>query len=136
MGINVRKTPNWGKYTKRLKKTNDALYSITEGVIVGIIKRTTNANDKDGKLFKRYTTEYGKRKGTHKVTLVDKGTMLNSISRKKIKNGVKLYFPNATEARKAYHNHKTYGRKFFGIDKKQKEHIKTRLGKFIVKTTR
>ena len=62
--------------------------------------------------------------------------MLHSIDRKKIKNGIKIYFPNANEAKKAFHNHKTFKREFFGIDKKQKEHIKTRLRKFIVKTTR
>ncbi len=136
MGINVRKTPNWGKYTKRLKKTNDALYSITEGVIVGIIKRTQSGKDEKLKSFRPYTSAYARRKGERKVTLTDRGTMLQSIDRKIIKNGVRLYFPNATEAKKAYHNHKTYKRNFFGIDKKQKEHIKTRLGKFIVKTTR
>lgn len=133
MGIKINKTPNFGKYRKRLKKTDDALYSVAEGVIVGIINRTQSGKDKNSKGFKPYSKAYGK---TGRVNLTDKGSMLQSIDRKKIKNGVRLYFGNTNENRKAHGNQVKYGRKFFGIDKKQKEHIKTRLGKFIVKTTR
>ena len=131
MGIKVTKTPNWGKYKKRLKKTNEALYSVSESIIVGIIKRTQSGKDKNKKGFKGYSKGYGK---TGTVNLTDTGTMLHAINRKKIKGGVKLYFPNTNENKKAHGNQVKYGRKFFGLDKTQKELIKRKLGKFIVKT--
>jgi len=131
MGIKVTKTPKWGKYKKRLKKTDDALYSVSESIIVGIINRTQSGKDKNKKGFKGYSKSYGK-SGT--VNLTDAGTMLHSIDRKKIKGGIKLYFPNTNEARKAHGNQIKYGRKFFGIDKGQMKLIKRKLGKYIVKT--
>jgi ABC-type phosphate transport system ATPase subunit len=131
VGIKVTKTPKWGKYKKRLKKTDDALYSVAEAIIVGIINRTQSGKDKNKKGFKAYSKSYGK-SGT--VNLTEKGTMLHSIDRKKIKNGIKLFFSNTNENAKAHGNQVKYGRKFFGIDKKQKELIKRRLGKYIVKT--
>ena len=131
MGIKVTKTPNWGKYKKRLKKTDDALYSVAEAIIVGIINRTQSGKDKNNKGFKAYSKSYGK---AGRVNLTEKGTMLHSIDRKKIKNGVKLFFSNTNENAKAHGNQVKYGRKFFGIDKKQKELIKRKLGKYIVKT--
>jgi len=131
MGIKVTKLPNWGKYKRSLKKIDSTLYSVAESVIVGIIKRTQSGKDKNKKGFKGYSKNYDK-SGT--VNLTDTGTMLHAIDRKKIKDGVKLYFPNSNEARKAYGNQVTYKRKFFGLDEKQKELIKRKLGKFIVKT--
>ena len=131
MGIRVTKRPNWGKYRRRLKKTDDALYSIAESTIVGIIKRTQSGKDKNKKRFKPYSKAYGK-SGT--VNLTETGTMLHAINRKKIKDGVRLYFPNTNESRKAHGNQIKYGRKFFGIDKEQKKLMKRRLGKYIVKT--
>ena len=131
MGIKVTKTPNWGKYRKRLKKTDDALYSVSESIIVGIIKRTQSGKDKNKKRFKAYSKNY-KKSGT--VNLTETGTMLHSIDRKKIKDGVRLYFPNTNENSKAHGNQIKYGRKFFGLDKGQKELIKRKLGKYVVKT--
>ena len=131
MGIKVTKTPNWGKYRRRLKKTDDALYSVSESIIVGIIKRTQTGKDKNKKRFRSYSKNYGK---TGTVNLTETGTMLHSIDRKKIAGGVRLYFPNANENSKAHDNQVKYGRKFFGLDKKQKELIKRKLGKYVVKT--
>ncbi len=133
MGIKVTKQPNWGKYIKRLKKTDDTMYSVAESIIVGIINRTQSGKDKNKKGFKGYSKNY-KKSGT--VNLTDTGTMLQSIDRKKIKNGVKLYFPNTNENKKAYGNQVKYKRNFFGLDKQQKELIKQRIGKHVVKTTR
>ena len=133
MGINVKKTPDFNKYKKRLKNTDSTLYSIVESVIVGIIKRTQSGKDKNKKGFKSYSKAYGK---TGTVNLTDKGTMLHSINRKKIENGVRLFFGNNLENRKAFQNHEVYGRKFFGLDKDQIKHIKKELSKIIVKTTR
>ena len=125
MGIKVTKTPNWGKYKKRLKKTDDALYSVAEAIIVGIINRTQSGKDKNNKGFKAYSKSYGK---AGRVNLTETNDMLHSIDRKKIKGGIKLYFSNTDEAKKAHGNQVKYGRKFFGIDKKQKELIKRKLG--------
>lgn len=131
MGIRVTKKPNFGKYRSRLKKTDDALYSISESTIVGIIKRTQSGKDKNKKGFKPYSKLYGK---AGRVNLTETGTMLQSIDRKKIKDGVRLYFPNTNENSKAHGNQIKYGRKFFGLDKDQKKLIKQRLGKYVVKT--
>lgn len=133
MGIRVRRMPDFGKYKKRLKNTDSTLYSIVESIIVGIIKRTQSGKDKNKKAFKPYSKAYGK---TGKVNLTDKGTMLHSIDRKKIKNGVRLFFGNTKENAKAFGNQVTFGRKFFGLDKDQIKHIKKELSKIIVKTTR
>lgn len=130
MPSKISKKPNFKKYKARVKNSDSFLYSIIEFLIVGIIKRTQSGRDKNNKGFRPYSAQYGKR-GT--VNLTETGSMLQSIDRKKIANGVRLYFPNFTEARKAYQNHKTFKRPFFGIDKKQKEQIVKRIGKFIVK---
>ena len=131
--MRVKKTIKWGKYKKRIKNTGDTLYSVSESLIVGIIKRTQSGKDKNKKGFKAYSKNYSK---TGKVNLTDRGTMLHSITRKKIKNGIRLFFGSANENAKAHGNQVKYGRKFFGLDKEQKKLIKRRLGKFIVKTTR
>jgi len=130
MPSRIRKKPNYNKYIARVKKADSTLYSIIEFIIVGIINRTQSGRDKDNKQFRSYSSAYGK---TGTVNLTETNSMLDSIDRKKITNGVRLYFPNSVEARKAYHNHKTFKRPFFGVDKKQKEQIAKRLGKFIVK---
>ena len=129
--MRVTKKPNFGKYKKRIKRSNEVLFSVAESMIVGIINRTQSGKDKNKKGFKPYSKNTPK---SGRVTLTDTGAMLHSIDRKKIKNGVKLFFPNTNESKKAFHNHKTLKRPFFGIDKKQLEQIKKRLGDAIVKT--
>ena len=130
MPSRIRKKPNFNKYKARVKNADSTLYSIIEFIIVGIRNRTMSGKDKDNKRFRPYSKQYGK---TGTVNLTETGFMLGDIDRKKIANGVRLYFPTSIEARKAFHNHKTFKRPFFGVDKKQKEHIVKRLGKFIVK---
>jgi len=132
MGMRVKKKPNLGKYKKRIKNTQQELYSVAEGLIVGIIKRTQSGRDKNKKGFKAYSKNYKK---SGKVNLTDEGTMLHSIDRRTVKNGIKLFFGSTNENAKAHGNQVKYGRKFFGLDKEQKKLIKRRLGKFIVKTT-
>jgi len=132
MGMRVKKTHKWGKYKKRIKNTQQELYSVAEGLIVGIINRTQSGKDKNKKSFKAYSKNYNK-SGT--VNLTDRGSMLHSIDRRTIKNGIKLFFGSTNENAKAHGNQVKYGRKFFGLDKEQKKLIKRRLGKYIVKTT-
>lgn len=133
VGIKVTKTPNWGKYRKRIKNADTKLYSIAESIIVGIIKRTQSGRDRNKKAFRGYSKAYSK---TGTVNLTETGTMLHAIDRKKIAGGVRLHFPNSNESTKAFGNQVTYKRKFFGLDKAQKEMLKQKLGKYIVKTTR
>lgn len=136
MGINVRKTPNWGKYRKRIKNVDEQIYKMSDSIITRIRNRTDSGVDKNNKRFKPYTKAYAQQKGMTRVNLAVEGHMLGAIDSKKITGGIRLYFNKTNENKKAHGNQIKYGRKFFGIDKKQKEHIKTRLGKFIVKTTR
>ena len=130
MPSRIRKKPNFSKYKARVKNADNTLYSIIEFIIVGIRNRTMSGKDKDNKRFRPYSKQYGK---TGTVNLTETGFMLGDIDRKKIADGVRLYFPNSVEARKAYNNQVTYKRKFFGLDKKQITYMAKRLGKFIVK---
>lgn len=146
MGIKLTKKPNFGKYRKRLKKPESVLASAAEGIIVGIINRTQSGKDKNNKGFRGYSSEYGK---TGVVNLTDTNTMLHSMDRKKIKNGVKIFFQptkgisqrqSKNKAKKsvknthlAYYQDRVLGRHFFGLDKTQKLLIKQRIGRFVVK---
>lgn len=130
--MRVKKTIKWAIYKKFIKKSNIPLYDVAEGLIVGIINRTQSGLDRNNKPFKAYSTAYAERKGETTVTLTDKGTMLHAIDRKKITGGIKLYFPNKNESAKAHGNQVKYKRKFFGLTKKQKAHIKKKLGAYIV----
>jgi len=123
------KKPNLKKYRDKVKYADRNLYSVIEFIIVGIIKRTQSGRDKNFRPFKKYSRQYGK---TGKVNLTETGAMLQSIDRKKINGGVRLYFPNFNEAKKAYNNHITFERPFFGIDKKQEKHIAERIAKYVV----
>jgi hypothetical protein len=136
VGIRVTKTPKWSKYKKKLKNLNSQMALLSNDIISDIHTRTSSGLDSKFKPLKRYTTEYAKRKGTHKVTLVDTGEMLGSMNAKKTKNGLKLYFGSTDANDKAYYQNIEQKRKFFKLDKKQMKFIKRELGKFIVKTTR
>lgn len=139
MGIRVIKVPDWRKYTKRIKKTDDKLQSMANDIIVQIINRTEKKGvDKNMKKFKEYTSKYAKRKGVSRssVNLVKDNTMLHAMNSKKIKGGIRLYFLGTAEAAKAHGNQIKYKRKFFGLDKSQMKTIKGTIGKFIVKTKR
>jgi hypothetical protein len=135
VGIRVTKKPKWKGYTRKLKKLNSKLALLSNDLISEIHTRTSSGVDAKYKPLKRYTRAYAKRKGTTKVTLVDTGEMLGSMDAKKIKGGIQIYFASDAANDKAYYQHKKQGRKFFGLDKEQKEYIKRELGKFIVKTT-
>ncbi len=135
MGIRVTKKPNWKKYIKKLKGLNSQMALLSNDIISDIHTRTSSGLDSKFKPLKRYTTEYAKRKGTQKVTLVVTGEMLGSMDAKKTKKGLKLYFGSTDANDKAYYQQKQK-RNFFKLDKKQMKFIKRELGRFIVKTTR
>lgn len=133
MGIRITKTVNWGKYTKRIKNIDQKLLGLSEEIIVGIIKRTQSGKDIYGRKFRKYSKGYKKPGGTSTVNLTLKGTMLHAIDTKKIRRGIRFYFPNATENKKAHDNQVKYKRKFLGLDKKQIKALKIDLLKYFVR---
>ena len=134
VGMKITKQPKWKGYIKKLKNLNSEMALMSNDLISGIYKRTEGGSDYKNKPLKRYTREYAKSKGQTKVSLVDTGEMLGSMDSKKTKTGLKLYFGSGDAIDKAYHQHIKQGRKFFNLDLKQIEFVKSKLGKFIVKT--
>lgn len=129
MPIKQTKKPDWDKYIKRIKDLDRTLLANGPEVKSGIIKRTKSGVDVNNKSFKPYSKAY---RHNGKVDLTIKGRMLNSILFKRIRNGIKLYFP-ASENAKAYANQISYRRKFFGLDRKQIKGLKKLIIKAIVK---
>jgi hypothetical protein len=115
------------KYTKRLKNVDNVLFSIGDDIKGGIKKRTRSGKDVNLSSFKPYEANYKK---TGVVNLTITGKMLNSILFKRIRNGVRFYFPNRENA-KAYSNQQK--RKFFGVDRVQIKDVKKRMLKSITK---
>ena len=105
-------------------------------IIDGIKERTESGKNVKGKTFKKYSTKgkysyADKRKDAGKrVTppnLAWTGHMLEAISAKPIKGGLRFYFNAKAETDKASWNQKT--RKFFGISKNQIKYLKKVMGK-------
>lgn len=98
-------------------------------------QRTQSGKDRDGKSFKPYTASYRKQKaeefGNSRPNLTRTGQMLNSISWKNIKDGIRFYFNSAEQNSKAFYNQKT--RKFFGFTKRETTQLKKQLTKIITK---
>lgn len=110
---------------RRVKK----LRLLASEIIVGIIRRTQKGKDVKNRAFKRYSKQYArtkaKRFGSANPNLTVTQSMLNSITSRDIKGGVRLFFFNASENTKAAINQKT--RKFFGTDKNQMRELKKKL---------
>ena len=73
-----------------IDKREKKLRLLGSEIVTGIILRTQKGKDKNNKTFKPYSAEYAKNKGS-KVNLTVTGNMLNSISHKKITNGLRFY---------------------------------------------
>lgn len=130
MPIIIKKKPNFTKYKSRLDNIpQKTLQSLANRLTVGIIKRTQSGRDVNKGAFKPYSKVYGK-KGTVNLTVT--GIMLHSIASKIGRNIIRLFFSSTSENAKAYDNQVKYGRKFFGIDKSQRDLIKKRLMKIIL----
>ncbi len=108
----------------------------------GILARTLKGKDMKLKSFKPYSSSYKKLKASKgadsKVNLtgvtrkvkgrtVQGGLMLQAISNKRIRNGLRFYFNASAETKKAFWNQRK--RKFFGVDKQQIKYLKKKLGK-------
>ena len=100
-------------------------------IITGIVNRTQSGKDVANRAFKKYSTSYAKIKAGYssKVNLTVKGHMLNNITWKELKGGIRLYFSSAAENTKAHGNQVKNGRKFLGVDPQQKKDIAKRLSK-------
>jgi len=55
--------------------------------------------------------------------------MLNNITWREIKNGIRLYFSSSYENKKAHGNQVKNKRRFMGVDPKQEKEIIKRLSK-------
>lgn len=121
--MKITKKPKFDKYIKAVSNLRDGLATKSNEAIIDIQKRTQSGKDVKGSSFKPYSKAYkaykAKGYGSSKVNLTQTGNMLHSITFKKIKDGIRLYFGTSIENKKAYHNQITNGRKFFGLSKKQ-----------------
>jgi len=117
---------------KRLVKLRKESFNIIDG----IEQRTLKGQDYKLRLFDGYSRSYSafkakpnknkKSRGTG-VNLTYTGRMLESMTTKKIKNGLRFTFMSSSELKKAGWNQKT--RRFFGTDKKQRARIRKVLSK-------
>jgi len=126
-----KKTINFTKLNNNInKKVLKNLALLGNEIVVDMEKRTQNGKDVNNKIFKPYSASYKKTKNkTHgsKVNLTASGKMLNNITWKMVKNGLRFYFSSKAERDKAHSNQKK--RKFFGIDRRQKARIVKKLRK-------
>ena len=109
----------------------DKLRLEAKNIEAGIIDRTQKGKDTKLKSMKSYKSDYAKYRQKHgrskKPNLTYTGNMLNAISSKPIKNGLRFYFSSKSETDKAKWNQKT--RRFFGVDKNQIKYLVKRMGK-------
>lgn len=129
-----------GKYIlDNLSKKVDTvdLTLIGNEIISDIIDRTQSGKDYNNSNFKPYTRLYAQAKqkefGTATVNLTRTQKMLNSITYKEIRKGLRFYFNASEQSRKAYHNQITNNRKFFGLSSDNIEKIRKIISKQITK---
>jgi len=131
----VTRYPDYRKYVSLINRMPSEVAELQETLIARIQTRTGEGVDYNGVPFKKYSDSYLKRRlanGRNKaVNLQWHNQMLRAITAKNIKGGFRIYFMNSTENKKAKYNQET--RKFFGLDKKQKEevlkHLKNKINK-------
>ncbi len=127
-----KKTINFNKIEKKLTSDRVSVIKLLANDIkAGIIRRSQRGKSVSGKAFKKYSSSYkvskAKEYGSSTPNLTASGKMLNNITWKNIKNGVRMHFQSKEEIAKALGNQKT--RKFFGLDKSQKSFIRKKLQK-------
>lgn len=130
--MSLKKKINFKKgFNKKQDLQVRKLRLLSSEIIVGIIRRTQQGKDINLKSFIDYSPEYkkfkSKKHGSSRPNLTVTQNMLNSISSRHIKNGLRLYFISQSERKKAYHNQVTNKRKFFGVDRKQSRYIKDKI---------
>ena len=127
------KKPDFTRIKKRIDGIGQNLPIIGNNIVYGIVRRTQRGLDVNNKKFKRYSKGYGKYKakeyGSKDVNLTQSGKMLNSITWRKTKNGIRIYFRSREESQKAHGNQKRMKRVFFGLDKEQIKYIKKEIKK-------
>ena len=129
----VKRTVNFKKYTGKIDDFEKVMNQNANEFIAGIIRRTQSGSDSKMRGFRPYSNSYAvdkaKEFGSSRVNLTRTGNMLNSITHKRIRGGVRLYFSAGQELRKADINQNKLGRRFFGLDKKQILFAKDKLKK-------
>jgi len=138
--MKITKKPDFGKYKKAVTSLKQGLATSANETITEIQKRTQGGRDVKGSSFKPYSNAYKSHKAKHygssKVNLTQTGNMLHSITFKKIKNGIRLYFGSSAENTKAYHNQITNKRKFFGLSKQQRDKLLNNVKNYFKKHTK
>lgn len=131
--MRIKKKPNINKWIKKVENTPNLLYRLGNEIIATIINRTQRGTDANNKPFKRYTAQYAQQKqeefGGKKVNLTRTQNMLNSIRYRKYRNGIRLYFSNKEENKKAYNNQVKNNRYFFSLTPKEMKRVKNELTK-------
>lgn len=131
----IRKRPDIQKYIKRIDNNNLALFA--NELISDIVIRTQSGKDYINHSFKPYSEKYKKIKsaqyGSSTVNLTQSGKMLNSITWKQIKGGIRLYFNAKSQNDKAHGNQVKNGRKFFALSNNQIKGLKKKLSKILMK---
>lgn len=127
-----KKTINFKKLEKKIiDKRESKLKLMGFEIISDIIARTQKGKDIKLKAFVKYTKNYAKEKrhthGGSKPNLTRKSQMLNDITFKRIKDGIRFYFKSSQQRAKAHGNQRL--RVFFGLDKNQKKKIQKELNK-------
>lgn len=128
----LTKKVNFKKYKKRID--SPFTREIAESLKTGISKRTNSGKDFEGKTFEPYTKRYAAKKGVSRsdVNLHVSGNMTEAI-KYDIRGDTLNFSITGSEGKKAHGNQERYGRKFFGIDKKQLKLLEKIIGKVIVK---
>ena len=103
-------------------KVDNALYATAQLANQMILDRTEKGRSVTGAYFKRYSPKYAmfrakKGRQVSPVNLNFTGKMLSSMAAFKGRGKATIKFSRAEENKKAYHNHFTNGRPFFGISK-------------------
>ena len=126
----MRKKINWDRLERKYLKNNLPL--LANDIIDDIQERTRKGFDRNNRTFEKYTVSYAREKvekyGSSRPNLTRTGKMLNSITWKKINNGIRIYFNSDQQLKKARGNQKK--RKFFGLDPLQRKRIRKDLKKY------
>ncbi len=115
------------KFSKNSKRAEKEIVKLGSTLKRDIIKRTQSGLDANRNNFKEYSAEYAEHKkesgrNTSTVNLTFRFDMLKSITPKAIKRGVRLFFNDSRQLKKAIKHIEGKGvpkRNFWGFDDKQ-----------------
>ena len=109
-------------------KIDNALFATAQLANQIILDRTEKGRSLTGAMFKKYSKGYAlfrakKGRQVSPVNLNFTGKMLSSMAVFKGRGKATIKFSRAEETKKAYHNHVTNKRPFFGISKPERKRL-------------